>query len=94
MYCSSHQRLAARVQITEVHLKMAEVPDMSVQLVPVTQLSNGSPSPFPLLRVGNTFVLPGVPHLLRQKWVAVKDALGQFQSSSPFFNRCAFPLYR
>ena len=30
--------------------------------------ADGSPSPFPLLLCRNVYVLPGVPHLLQQKW--------------------------
>ena len=31
-------------------------------------LEDGRPSPFPVIRCRNVYVLPGVPHLLQQKW--------------------------
>lgn len=30
--------------------------------------SDGQPSPFPLIRCRNIYVLPGIPELLRAKW--------------------------
>ena len=30
--------------------------------------SDGQPSPFPLIRCRNIYVLPGIPELLRSKW--------------------------
>ena len=30
---------------------------------------DGSQSPFPVLQCRNVYVLPGVPYLLRKKWV-------------------------
>lgn len=35
---------------------------------------DGSPSPFPLIRCRNIFVLPGVPDLLHIKW-KVREAV-------------------
>lgn len=38
-------------------------------------VDGGSLSPFPLVRVRNVYVLPGIPALLRKKWQAVRDHL-------------------
>lgn len=32
-------------------------------------MDDGSQSPFPVLQCRNVYVLPGVPHLLRKKWL-------------------------
>ncbi len=37
------------------------------ELIDYTQPS-GSPSPFPLMKCRNIYVLPGIPKLLREKW--------------------------
>lgn len=50
---------------------------------------DGRPSPFPVVRCKNVFVLPGVPHLLQRKWRAVRAALLSLRPSEPpkFGNR-------
>ena len=40
-------------------------------------------SPFPLLRVGNVYVLPGVPSLFRRKWAVVHKRLAAMDRPSP-----------
>lgn len=35
------------------------------------------PSAFPLVRCRNIFVLPGVPHLVKRKWEAIRQRLQQ-----------------
>lgn len=76
-------------KVTDAHLKMAEVPGAGdVELVWVEEEEetttaagdSSSPrrqrrSPFPLVRVNNIYVLPGVPSFLRRKWVEVKKRL-------------------
>ena len=37
------------------------------ELIDYTQ-SSGSPSPFPLMKCRNIYVLPGIPKLLQEKW--------------------------
>ena len=40
-------------------------------------LEDGRPSPFPVIRCRNVYMLPGVPHLLQQKWkVGPRACLG------------------
>ena len=36
-------------------------------------MDDGSQSPFPVLQCRNVYVLPGVPHLLRKKWLVSLD---------------------
>eukprot|EP00878_Enallax_costatus_P028716 GHUV01031051.1.p1 GENE.GHUV01031051.1~~GHUV01031051.1.p1 ORF type:complete len:571 (+),score=152.40 GHUV01031051.1:434-2146(+) len=72
---------------TPAHLKMADTPgDDTTRLIPV-MADNGTLSPFPLVAVRNVFVLPGVPHLLRQKWSAVSAELQAAVQLAPFSNR-------
>eukprot|EP00879_Flechtneria_rotunda_P024852 GHRR01026371.1.p1 GENE.GHRR01026371.1~~GHRR01026371.1.p1 ORF type:complete len:180 (+),score=65.05 GHRR01026371.1:811-1350(+) len=66
---------------------MADAPgDDTTRLLPCWQ-DNGQPSPFPVVAVRNVFVLPGVPHLLRQKWAAVSAELQAAVQLAPFSNR-------
>ncbi|KAL6762532.1 MoaB/Mog domain-containing protein [Haematococcus lacustris] len=89
-----HTELEARMrrvfgsEITESHLKMAEGPEGRLSLVDY-RLEGGEPSRFPLLRCDpNIYVLPGVPHLLRQKWQALKEVLvKQMPLARPFHNQ-------
>ena len=37
-------------------------------------MPDGSQSPFPVLQCRNVYVLPGVPHLLRKKWLVRTSA--------------------
>ena len=37
-------------------------------------MEDGSESPFPVLQCRNVYVLPGVPHLLRKKWLVSTSA--------------------
>lgn len=36
-------------------------------------MESGQPSPFPIVHIRNTFILPGIPALLQQKWKARAD---------------------
>lgn len=80
------------VQVTESHLKMAQVPEGCSELLQYS-LPDGSMSPFPLLKVCNVFVLPGVPKLVTAKWEPLKEQLQQFvgQDTAQFRNRRARP---
>jgi len=76
-----HSDLEARIRsffdgdVTEAHLKMAEVPTGSEVALLDYKHADGQTSPFPLVRCRNVYVLPGVPSLVQQKWRAVKDDL-------------------
>ena len=73
---------------------MAELPADDVELLDY-KLDNGEWSHFPLLRCRNIYILPGVPHLLRQKWGVIRDLLlsgsAGMRPSSPF-GSCMFRL--
>eukprot|EP00775_Hariotina_reticulata_P011537 gene11537-11680_t len=72
---------------TPAHLKMADAPgDDTTRLIHYC-LDSGGVSPFPLVAVRNVFVLPGVPHLLQQKWPAVAAELQAAVQLAPFSNR-------
>jgi hypothetical protein len=60
---------------------MARIPEGVSELLPHT-LPSGEQSLFPLLKVENIFVLPGVPTLVRLKWDAIKVYLqAHFEAS-------------
>lgn len=86
-----HPELDARLRrffgpdVTEAHLKMAEAPEGSSEIVLIDyQQSDGSTSPFPLVRCRNIYLLPGVPSLVQQKWKAVKEDLKTLSKAVPF----------
>eukprot|EP00892_Ulva_mutabilis_P011592 jgi/Ulvmu1/8805/UM048_0060.1 len=74
--------------VTESHLKMARVPEGCSELLPYS-LPDGSTSPFPLLKVANVFVLPGVPKLVQAKWAPLQEQLLRHvgQDTAHFCNR-------
>lgn len=43
---------------------------------------DGSQSPFPLIRCGNIFVLPGVPDLLQAKWKVQRGISSHVQGAT------------
>lgn len=61
--------------VTKHHLKMAEVPDGPETALIEYTLKDGRPSPYPLVRCRNVYILPGVPSVVEQKWPAVRDDL-------------------
>jgi len=63
--------------VTDFHLKMAQVPDGPETVLIDYKLQDGRPSPFPLVRCRNIYILPGVPSLVAQKWPAVMADLPQ-----------------
>lgn len=72
--------------VTEAHLKMAEAPE-GIDIVDIVADKNGAgspPSPFPLLRCGNIYILPGVPQGCREKWGALKKHLLEGELLPPF----------
>ena len=77
------------LQVTDSHLKMANVPEGHSELLPDYDAA-GELSPFPLLKVQNAFVLPGPPSLVRSKWHAIRSYLHQHfdAGSTTFHNRC------
>lgn len=70
--------------LSAAHLKMAEVPQ-NTELIDYNLPDSGEPSRFPVFKVDNIYVLPGVPHLLVQKWAAIKPLL-QDDTVAPFHN--------
>lgn len=85
-----HPVLEARIRsrfghnVTHAHLKMARTPSGSEVVIieedeeEEEESGNGSvsqPSPFPLIRYRNVYVMPGVPEYLKKKWGAVKKDL-------------------
>ncbi|KAG2492852.1 hypothetical protein HYH03_009006 [Edaphochlamys debaryana] len=72
--------------LTPAHLKMAEGPQ-NAELIDYTLPDSHEPSRFPIFRVNNIYVLPGVPSLLVQKWAALKprledSALARFRNAT------------
>eukprot|EP00889_Picochlorum_renovo_P002664 jgi/Picre1/29694/NNA_005077.t1 len=59
--------------VTKFHLKMAEVPDGPETILIDYMLRDGRPSPYPLVRCRNIYILPGVPSIVEQKWSAVRE---------------------
>lgn len=53
-------------ELNEARLKMAEVPEGA-------ELVGADPLRFPTIRVGNVYVLPGVPEIFRQKFEAIRE---------------------
>ncbi|KXZ50142.1 hypothetical protein GPECTOR_17g778 [Gonium pectorale] len=70
--------------LTPAHLKMAEGP-AAAELIDYTLPGADQPSKFPLVRVNNVYVLPGVPSLLVQKWTALRPRL-EAAALAPFRN--------
>jgi molybdopterin-biosynthesis enzyme MoeA-like protein len=60
------ERLGTAAVLGEPHLKMAEVPE-GAEL-----LADGNVR-FPTIRMGNVYILPGVPEIFRQKFEAIRD---------------------
>jgi len=60
---------------TEHHLKMALVPDGPETVMIPHKLRDGRPSPYPLVRCRNVYILPGVPSVVEKKWDAIRDDL-------------------
>mmetsp|Transcript_21225 Transcript_21225/g.53960 ORF Transcript_21225/g.53960 Transcript_21225/m.53960 type:complete len:533 (-) Transcript_21225:676-2274(-) len=92
---SRHPEFEARLRalfgagITPSHLKMAETPTGpgAVSLIDYA-LDTGEQSRFPLVKCApNIYVLPGVPHLMRQKWRAVRAILQATSPAQPFHNQ-------
>jgi molybdenum cofactor synthesis domain-containing protein len=68
-----------RENLNEARLKMAEVPE-GAELVSADNLT------FPVVVMGNVYILPGVPEIFRQKFEAVRDRF----RDQPFFLRSVF----
>lgn len=45
---------------------------------------SGTPTPFPILKCRNVFVLPGIPELMRRKWRSVAAHLCESDRPDPF----------
>ncbi len=68
------------VRTTEGHLRMAEMPEGG-ELVASEKMS------WPVLRVDNVWVLPGVPQIFRLKFELVRERLGR---GEPFLTRAVY----
>lgn len=68
-------RVHFKSNITAAHLKMSEIPTGGEVSLIWYDLSDGTPSPYPLVRCRNVYILPGVPSILRRKWKPLKDEL-------------------
>jgi len=53
-------------RLTEAHLKMAEIPQGA-------ELIGDDALRFPTIRLGNVYILPGVPQIFRQKFDAIRE---------------------
>ncbi|KAG1663703.1 hypothetical protein FOA52_013271 [Chlamydomonas sp. UWO 241] len=73
-------------QIGPAHLKMADLPEGEAELLDY-RLPGGEMSKWPVVRCRNIYVLPGVPHLLHQKWGAIKGVLTGRSDVRPFRNQ-------
>jgi molybdenum cofactor synthesis domain-containing protein len=62
---------------TEGHLRMADLPEGA-------QLLANEKIPWPILRIQNVFVMPGVPEIFRLKFELVREVLGK---DEPFVSR-------
>ncbi|KFM27689.1 FAD synthase [Auxenochlorella protothecoides] len=72
--------------VTNAHLKMAEIPEGKGSETSLIEFRTGSGalSPFPLVRCRNVYALPGIPSLLQEKWPEVKaDLRASHEASSP-----------
>lgn len=76
------QRIADHfgARTTEGHLRMADLPEGSVLLA-------SERMPWPVIRLENVFVLPGVPEIFRAKFELVKAELG---AAAPFVSRAIY----
>ena len=66
-------------ELTPAHLRMAEIPDGSEPLF-VGFIK------FPIVRIENIYVLPGIPEIFREKFVALKDVF----AGEPYFLRVLY----
>lgn len=71
-----HEVLASRIrarfgaEVTPSHLRMARVPRGAL-------LESGGESAWPTIRMDNTFLLPGVPSILRRKFEQIRHLFAQ-----------------
>ncbi|KAK3740546.1 hypothetical protein QZH41_004319 [Actinostola sp. cb2023] len=59
--------------LNEFHMKMAMLP-LSAELV---HSNNGKENPFPVVRVHNVYVFPGVPHFVEKDFVSIEHVFAQ-----------------
>jgi molybdenum cofactor synthesis domain-containing protein len=65
---------------TEGHLRMADLPE-GAELIASARI------PWPVMRVGNVFVMPGVPEIFRLKFELVRERL---VAGAPFHSRALY----
>jgi FAD synthetase len=69
-------------ELNAAHLKMAEVPE-GAELLPDETLR------FPTIRVDNVYILPGIPEILRKKFVAMRALF----AAAPYHLRVIYTSY-
>ena len=69
-----------RERTTDGHLRMADVPEGA-------ELLRSAALPWPVMAIGNVFVMPGVPEIFRHKFELVRSRLG---AGTPFVSRAIF----
>lgn len=83
-----HPDFEARVRsqygtrLTDAHLRMADVPEGAV-------LVSGNPPTWPVVRMHNVWVMPGVPEVFRMKLALIQESLPQrpgFRTQSIYTN--------
>lgn len=67
-------------KLTEGHLRMAELPEGG-------ELVGGTSAGWPLMRIENVWVLPGVPDIFKARLMALRERLG---SDAPFYTRAIY----
>jgi molybdenum cofactor synthesis domain-containing protein len=68
--------------VTKHHLKMAFLPDGPETVLIEHTLQDGRPSPYPLVRCRNIYILPGVPSVVEKKWPAIRGDLARLPVAS------------
>lgn len=68
-------------------MKLAYVPESSA-LIYGTNKASGVKSKYPVIRVHNVYIFPGIPHLCENAFELIHEAL--FTSHSKFYTRCIY----
>src|SRR5215475_12655949 len=66
-------------KVNEARLKMSEVPEG-------TELIYGGTLAFPTMKIGNVYILPGIPEILQSKFLAIRERF----AADPFYLRIVY----